>query len=207
MSTNYLRPPQSMSQRTFKRKIENILKENDKNFESRTTSSSIVNSSVLSSQSVEPSTSSLIANTTFVNRSIEPSSLSSIRNVILTEPEITPTVTESNDDLANVPNEKQQCEYNYNNNIESDDSVSNSDEDIEQEETWSDFLRNWAIECQIKREHLNALLKGMIKKGISGIPSDARTLLATPKHVSIKDITGGQYWHRGLKHVLVWSNY
>lgn len=70
--------------------------------------------------------------------------------------------------------------------IESDEYVSDSDSDEEPDETWSDFLTEWAVTHQIKKEALKALLKGMIKKDVEGIPSDARSLLATPKHVEIK---------------------
>lgn len=83
--------------------------------------------------------------------------------------------------------------------IDQDEYVSDSDSDDEPEETWSDFLTEWAVTHQIKKDALNALLKGMLKKDVKSIPLDARTLLATPKHVDIKKIAGGQYWHRGLE--------
>lgn len=63
-------------------------------------------------------------------------------------------------------------------------------------------LRKWAIQYNISHQALKGLLS-VIKHQYrdDDLPSDPRTLLATPQNTSqhIIDIPGGRYWHQGLE--------
>lgn len=66
----------------------------------------------------------------------------------------------------------------------------------------SSHLRTWAIEKNINKRALTALLKILRSAGFTSLPKDSRTLLETPRKVEIVDLAGGKYWHNGLKHCL-----
>lgn len=86
------------------------------------------------------------------------------------------------------------------------------DSDLEFEEysqdpqEFCDEIRKWAIEFQIKHTAINALLsilKCHVPENV--LPKCARTLVHTPRStlISVDDRLGGQYWHYGLKRVLL----
>lgn len=52
-------------------------------------------------------------------------------------------------------------------------------------------LRTWAIEKNINKRAVSALLKILRSNGINIVPKDSRTLLATPKSVQIINLAGG----------------
>lgn len=60
-------------------------------------------------------------------------------------------------------------------------------------------LRSWAIEYNVQRRAISALLKILISVGITNLPKDSRTLLKTPRFIQIEDQAGGKYWHNGLR--------
>lgn len=59
-------------------------------------------------------------------------------------------------------------------------------------------LRTWAIEKNINKRAVTALLKILRSAGINFLPKDSRTLLETPRQVNIVNLAGGRYWHNGL---------
>lgn len=69
-------------------------------------------------------------------------------------------------------------------------------------------LMNWAIKYQVKHNALNELLSIMKNEfPFIDLPTDARTLVKTPRTTTISVINGkdghsGHYWHYGLKKVL-----
>lgn len=63
-------------------------------------------------------------------------------------------------------------------------------------------LRSWALEYNIRRRGLSALLKILISFGFSSLPKDSRTLLKTPRTVPIESVAGGQYWYNGISNCL-----
>lgn len=68
----------------------------------------------------------------------------------------------------------------------------------------SQDLRVWAVKHQIKHTALNDLMKIIIKNNTNyELPTDARTLLKTPRSNNIVNYTNGAYWHYGLKNVLI----
>lgn len=56
-------------------------------------------------------------------------------------------------------------------------------------------LRRWAIDYNITRRALNALLKMLILYGMTMLPNDSRTLLSTPRKVQMIKFTNGQFWY------------
>ena len=58
-------------------------------------------------------------------------------------------------------------------------------------------LALWAVKCQTPHSHINKLLT-LLKKYLPGLPSDARTLLSTPRHVPLEVMAPGLYHHFGL---------
>ncbi|XP_062545556.1 uncharacterized protein LOC134212057 isoform X2 [Armigeres subalbatus] len=61
-------------------------------------------------------------------------------------------------------------------------------------------LQQWAIKHNINHQAVKELLT-IIKHEYSdtGLPTDPRTLLHTPKTTAVVNIPGGQYWHQGLE--------
>lgn len=60
-------------------------------------------------------------------------------------------------------------------------------------------LQIWAIKNNITQNALCELLKILISFGLNWLPSDARTLLKTPKKVQIVDLANGKVWYSGLE--------
>lgn len=63
-------------------------------------------------------------------------------------------------------------------------------------------LRTWAIEKNIQKRAITALLKILRSAGITCLPMDSRKLLETPRNVIIVNRAGGKYWHHGIKNCL-----
>lgn len=66
----------------------------------------------------------------------------------------------------------------------------------------TDNLRSWAIEKNINKRAVTALLKILRSAGMYFLPQDSRTLLETPRKIEIIDLAGGKYWHNGLENCL-----
>lgn len=64
-------------------------------------------------------------------------------------------------------------------------------------------LRTWAIEKNINKRAVTALLKILRSAGVHSVPKDCRTLLETPRKVEIIHLAGGKYWHNGLENCLI----
>lgn len=63
-------------------------------------------------------------------------------------------------------------------------------------------LAEWAVNDQIPQTALSSLLS-VLRKYHPDIPMDARTLLKTPSQCNVKEISGGSYYHFGVKKSLV----
>lgn len=59
------------------------------------------------------------------------------------------------------------------------------------------WLQEWALKNRISHVALNELMTG-IKYKYPKLPSDARSLLKTPRKVNVQNVTPGQYYHFGL---------
>jgi len=66
------------------------------------------------------------------------------------------------------------------------------------ENTFINELRSWAISYKIPHNALKELLKILQSQNIT-LPSDPRTLLCTPRRVCYKSVTPGVYSHIGIK--------
>lgn len=62
-------------------------------------------------------------------------------------------------------------------------------------------IRIWVTENNISHSAVNNLLKILVKHG-HNLPTDARTLLQTPKKVDNIEMTPGKYYHVGLDNSL-----
>lgn len=61
-------------------------------------------------------------------------------------------------------------------------------------------IRSWAIQYNVQRRAVSALLKILIVSAqMTHLPKDSRTLLKTPRSVEIIDLAGGRYWHNGIR--------
>lgn len=63
-------------------------------------------------------------------------------------------------------------------------------------------LRCWALKFNIKRIAVNNLLSILRKNNVLNIPKDSRTLLHTPREVTLLPMGAGSYWHCSLKNTL-----
>ncbi|XP_072161526.1 uncharacterized protein [Bemisia tabaci] len=71
-------------------------------------------------------------------------------------------------------------------------------------ESLQDELRKWVAEFNITLVALSALLCILRSHGcFSRLPKDARTVLKTPKSVIPKSVPPGQYYHLGLREILL----
>jgi hypothetical protein len=90
-------------------------------------------------------------------------------------------------------------------------SSSSSDEDhdnktvcFSSEEAGSSFqsgLAKWVVDSHTTREHCNSLLSLLRNEGLD-LPKDQRTLIKTPRSVTVYEKCGGQYLYFGLKKAL-----
>lgn len=55
-------------------------------------------------------------------------------------------------------------------------------------------LRRWALNFNISKRAVNGLLQLLISFGLNSLPSDSRSLLATPRSVELKSISNGKIW-------------
>ncbi|XP_077259673.1 uncharacterized protein LOC143896004 [Temnothorax americanus] len=86
-----------------------------------------------------------------------------------------------------------------NNNVGPDFRADN----VDKESDLRYFLYHWAITYQIRQNALTNLLHGLKKYGHDDLPSDARTLLHTPKKTTVSFVGSGLYSHYGLKKGLI----
>lgn len=83
------------------------------------------------------------------------------------------------------------------NNSDSSDYVNHSSVPEHQDENFGirEKLRTWALEYNVTRRALNALLKILILYGMSTLPNDSRTLLSTPRTIEMIPFANGQFWY------------
>jgi len=72
--------------------------------------------------------------------------------------------------------------------------------------TFKEQLKKWACEYNITHRATGALLK-LLKNvkdinELEDLPLDPRTLLSTPKHIVVRDVPPGKYFHYGLENAL-----
>lgn len=70
-------------------------------------------------------------------------------------------------------------------------------------ENFQDCLKEWAVKHRITKMALNDLLSILITAGFCYLPKDSRTLMKTPKHVEIRNLSSGQMWYRGISFSLL----
>lgn len=82
---------------------------------------------------------------------------------------------------------------------ESDIDIFNIDQNKEPENTLASQLRYWYSESRsITREAMAKLLKILRINGHEDLPTDARTLLKTPRKTCISTCEPGEYFHYGI---------
>lgn len=59
-------------------------------------------------------------------------------------------------------------------------------------------IKCWAVKHCITKRAINDLLSILILFGFDLLPRDSRTLMKTPKHVDIRDLSNGQLWYHGI---------
>lgn len=57
----------------------------------------------------------------------------------------------------------------------------------------------WSVKHSISKRALNDLLSILIFYGFSFLPKDSRTLMKTPVHIDIQQLSKGQMWYDGIK--------
>lgn len=92
-----------------------------------------------------------------------------------------------------------------NNRLNNNESSIQSDDDNNEQREEASFsmkLKIWAINHNITRSALSDLLKNLISIGLTWLPSDARTILNTPRNIEVTNEAGGKFWYRGIKYNL-----
>lgn len=64
-------------------------------------------------------------------------------------------------------------------------------------------LRRWALEYNISKRAISALLKILISFGMDWLPKDSRTLLSTPRYIQMNNLTNGKIWYGVFKNSFV----
>lgn len=84
------------------------------------------------------------------------------------------------------------------NNILNDDSPQYI-EDLHHDEPFKfkEELKMWAVKHNITKRAINDLLQILVLSGFN-LPKDSRTLLETPTHVDIKQLSIGNLWYQGV---------
>lgn len=84
--------------------------------------------------------------------------------------------------------------------IDSDSTMSESESiSSEEDSNFLSELSSWSISQNISHIALNGLLKILRKHMDSNLPSDARTVLKTPRQVPVTNKCGGEFVHLGIK--------
>lgn len=73
----------------------------------------------------------------------------------------------------------------------------NSNQERQQNEKFSsaEHLRRWAIKYNISKGAVSDLLKILIGFGLVWLPKDSRTLLSTPRHIEMENLSNGKIWY------------
>lgn len=71
-------------------------------------------------------------------------------------------------------------------------------EEVENDETLNDKLRDWAVNHNITTIAIRDLLV-ILSFGFVFLPKDPRTLMKTPKKIHIENRANGQMWYLGIK--------
>lgn len=102
----------------------------------------------------------------------------------------------------NTQNEDTQNEdtQNIQDNIENSNLLYNDKN--EREGTLQGQLHIWATKYNVSQKSLTALLHILRKEGHNDLPSDARTLLGTPKSTNMRECADGNYFYYDLEKAL-----
>lgn len=82
--------------------------------------------------------------------------------------------------------------------------ISSTDDEAEKQATTTslhDDLAEWVVQSKLPQQYCNGLLSLLIKHGCQ-LPKDIRTLLRTPRAVSVDKKCGGQFVYFGLHKIL-----
>lgn len=60
----------------------------------------------------------------------------------------------------------------------------------------------WALDFNVRKTAVTALLNILRSNGLNFLPKDARTLLSTPRKVCVSDKAGGKFWQNGIRNAL-----
>uniref|UniRef100_A0A182S9J6 Uncharacterized protein n=1 Tax=Anopheles maculatus TaxID=74869 RepID=A0A182S9J6_9DIPT len=82
-------------------------------------------------------------------------------------------------------------------------SLDNAQETQDEEESFMEKIRKWALKTYQTHQALNSLLAILRAETNHKLPKDARTLLRTNRTENeIVPITGGEFWYPGIRSVL-----
>lgn len=81
------------------------------------------------------------------------------------------------------------------NNIENRSFNSNQNQSDNGTISLAEQLRRWALQYNISKRAVSALLAILISIGINYLPRDSRTLLSTPRQIEIINVTNGKFWY------------
>lgn len=98
--------------------------------------------------------------------------------------------------------QEQTIQRNLQNKKQNPENGSVSEPESLDTEPASTQLRLWALKHNITRNALSELLTILISFGMTFLPSDPRTLLQTPKHITSVNIANGQLWYNGIENNL-----
>lgn len=60
-------------------------------------------------------------------------------------------------------------------------------------------LQRWALEYNISKRAVTALLKILISFGMIWLPKDSRSLFETQRQLELKPLTNGKLWYNGVR--------
>lgn len=66
-------------------------------------------------------------------------------------------------------------------------------------------IRHWALKYNISKRAVSELLKILISLGMVWLPEDSRTLLSTPRHIELSNLTNGKLWCDAIQ-ILIFYN-
>lgn len=71
--------------------------------------------------------------------------------------------------------------------------------ETDEKDSLNDRLCSWSQRHNITQTALSDLLKILVSVGLNWLPTDARTLVRTPRNIQIDNVANGKMWYQGIE--------
>lgn len=85
---------------------------------------------------------------------------------------------------------------------EKSETVEHDEPNNDRADIFKNKLKNWSMKHRISAQAINELLQILIFAGFHFLPKDSRTMMGTPKQLTIKTLSHGRMWYNGVEKCL-----